>query len=144
VNHDDFFTKVDAKLRKETATDAASLETASKGREFVKQVIDRMIPIATSYEAKLKERGIDTKVDSSATGITVTLRYKDGCRDELYVGGLPKSHLIELNTSFIEDNQTYAATKSYNSSNWQDGFFEDRLQRLIENFLLYADKHGGI
>ena len=144
MNHDDFFTKVDAKLRKETATDAASLETASKGREFVKQVIDRMIPIATSYEAKLKERGIDTKVDSSATGITVTLRYKDGCRDELYVGGLPKSHLIELNTSFIEDNQTYAATKSYNSSNWQDGFFEDRLQRLIENFLLYADKHGGI
>ena len=144
MNHDDFFTKVDAKLRKETATDAASLETVSKGREFVKQVIARLIPVAASYEAKLKERGLDTKVDSSPTGITVTLRYKDGCRSELHVGGIPNSGLIELNTSYIEDNQTYDATKSYNSSKWQDGFFEDRLQRLIENFLLYADKHGGI
>jgi hypothetical protein len=144
VNHDDFFAKVDAGLHKETETDAASRETASKDREFVKQVITKLIPIAASYEAKLKERGIDAKVDSSATGITVTLRYKDGCRSELYVGGLPKSHLIELNTSYIEDNQTYSATKNYNSSRWQDGFFEDRLQRLVENFLLYADKHGGI
>jgi hypothetical protein len=144
VSNDDFFAKVDTKLRKETATDAASLETASKNREFVKQVIDRLTPVAASYETKLKERGINTKVDSSATGITVTLRYQDGCRNELYVGGLPKSQLIELNTSFIEDNQTYAATKSYDHSKWQDGFFEAKLQRLIDDFLFYADKHGGI
>ena len=144
MNNNSFFAKVDASLRKESATDTAPQESAAKGREFAKQVITRLVPVAISYDAKLKERGIDTKMDSSATGITITLRYKDGCRNELYVGGIPKSHLIELNTSYIEENQTYAATKSYNSSKWQDGFFEDRLQRLIENFLLYADKHGGI
>lgn len=144
MNNDDFFNKVDAKLRKENATDTASRETASKDGEFVKQVIAKVTPVAVSYQAKLKERGIDTKMNSSPTSITITLQYSDGCRNELYIGGLPNSGLIELNTSYIEDNQTYAATKSYNSTKWQDGFFEDRLQRLIENFLLYTDKHGGI
>ena len=144
MNKDDFFNQVDTRLRKETKADAAALETTAKDREFVKQVVARLAPVAASYEKKLRERGINTKVDKSVTGVTVTLTYKDGCRNELYIGGLPNSGLIELNTSYIEDNQTYAATKSYNSDRWQEGFYEDRLQKLIENFLLYAEKHGGI
>jgi hypothetical protein len=144
VNTDGFFAKIDARLHKEAETDAASLKIASKDREFLEQVIARLIPLVASYEAKLKERGIDTKVDSCPTGISVTLRYKDGGHNGLYIGGSPKSYLIELKTSFIEDGQNYIATKSYDHSNWQDSIFEARLQRLIEDFLLYADKHGDI
>lgn len=144
MNTDDFFAKVDAKLRKETETDAASLKTASKDREFLEQIIARLMPLVASYEAKLKERDIDTEVDSRPASISITLRYKDGNHDDLYIGGIPKSSLIELKTTLIEKDQWYTSTKSYNSSKWKDDFFEDRLQRLIENFLLYADKHGGI
>jgi hypothetical protein len=144
VNADDFFTKVDARLHKETETDAASLKTASNNRELLEQVIARLIPLVASYEAKLRERGINTEVDSHPTGISITLRYKDGGHDELYIGGIPKSSLIELKTSFIEDGQNYTTTKSYDHSKWQDSIFEVKLQRLIEKFLLYADKHGGI
>lgn len=144
MNRDDFFNKVDTKLSKENTADAASQETAEKDREFIKRVVAKLKPIAVSYHAKLKERGLNAGLDSSATGITITLRYQDGCRDELYVGGVPNSGLLELNTSYIENNQTYASTKSYNSDRWQDDFYEDRLQRLIENFLLYAEKHGGM
>lgn len=144
MKHDDFFTKVDAKLKKGTAPNAASLETESKNREFIKQIIARLTTVAASYEAMLTKRGINTRVDSSPTGITVSLRYKDGDHNQVYVGGVPNSDLIELNTSYIEGSQTYAATKSYNSSSWQDDFFETRLQGLIDIFLLHADKHGGI
>ena len=143
MNRDEFFSKVDTKLSKENKADAASLETAAQDREFIKRVVAKLKPVAVSYHAKLKERGLNAGLDSSATGITITLRYKDGCRDELYVGGMPNSCLLELNTSYIENTQTYAATKSFNSDRWQDEYYEDRLQRLIENFLLYADKHGG-
>lgn len=142
MNTDDFFAKVDAKLRKET--DAASLKTASKDREFLEQIIARLMPLVASYEAKLKERDIDTEVDSRPASISITLRYKDGNHDDLSIGSVPKSSLIELKTTLIEKGQWFTSSKTYNYSKWQDSFFEARLQRLIENFLLYADKHGGI
>ena len=144
MNTDDFFAKVDAKLHKETETDAASLETASKNREFLEQVVTRLMPLVASYEAKLKEREIDTEVDGHQTGISITLRYKDGNHDDLSIGGVPKSSLIELKTTLIEKGQWFTSSKTYNHSKWQDSFFETRLQRLIENFLLHADKHGGV
>ena len=144
MNTDNFFTKVDAKLRKETETDAASLKTAAKDREFLEQVIARLMPLVAYYEAKLKERNIDTEVDSRPASISITLRYKDGNHDDLCIGDIPKSSLIELKTTLIEKGQWYTSTKTYNYSKWQDSFFEAKLQKLIENFLLYADKHGGI
>ena len=142
MNHNDFFAKVDASLRKET--DAAALESAAKGLEFVKQVIARLTPVAASYEAQLKKRKINAKADYSPTGITFTLRYKDGDENELYVGGVTGSDLIELNTSYTESDNKYAATRSYNSIKWSDDFFEIRLQRLIDDFVRYEDKHSGI
>jgi hypothetical protein len=144
VNTDDFFAKVDAKLRKETEADAASLKTASQDREFLEQVIARLMPLVAYYEAKLRERDIDTEVDSRPASISITLRYKDGNHDDLSIGGVPKSSLIELKTTLIEKGQWFTSSKTYNYSKWQDSFFEAKLQRLIENFLLYADKHGEI
>lgn len=144
MNTNDFFAKVDARLHKESETDADSQKAASKDREFLEQVIARLMPLVASYEAKLKERGINTEVDSHPTGISITMRYKDGGHDELYIGGIPKSALIELKTSLIEDGQRYTTTKSYDYSKWQDSIFEAKLQKLIEKFLLYADKHSEI
>jgi len=144
VNTDDFFVKVDAKLRKETGIDTDSLKTASTDREFLEQIIARLMPLVASYEAKLKERDIETEVDSRPASLSITLRYKDGNHDDLSIGGVPKSSLIELKTTLIEKGQWFTSSKTYNYSKWQDSFFETRLQKLIENFLLHAVKHGGI
>ncbi len=144
MNADEFFTKVDAKIRKEAGADAASKKTASGNRELLEQIIARLTPLAASYEAKLKERGINIEVEGRPTGISIAMRYKDGSRDELHIGGISKSSLIELKASLIEDGQRYTTTKTCDYGEWQDSIFEARLQKLIESFLLYADKHGGI
>ena len=142
MNADEFFAKVDARLHRETGADAR--KTASGNREFLEQVIARLTPLAASYQARLRERGINIEVDGRPASISVTLQYKDGNHDELHIGGVPKSSLIEMRASLIEDGQRYTTTKTYDHDKWQDSIFEARMQRLIDGFLLYVDKHGGI
>lgn len=143
MNRDEFFTKVDAKLHKKTGANT-SIETESQNRELVKQVISRLMPVVVSYRSKLQERGINADVDSSPAGISITLRYKDGDHNELQIGSISKSSILELKTSLVESGQAYVTTKTYDYDKWNDSIFETKLQKLIDNFLLYADKHGGI
>jgi hypothetical protein len=147
MNTDDFFATVDAKLQKESQADTAVSKTAVKNREFLEKVIARLRPIGTAYQAKLKKRGIDAEVNNDEADMSITLHYKGGGYRKLHIGGERESYRIEFSTEFTsDDDTTYTATDrlSYDYSNWQDSIFEAKLQRLIDDFLLCANKHGGI
>jgi hypothetical protein len=147
MNNDDFFAKVDAKLQKESQANTAVSKTALKNREFLKEVIARLGPIVASYQAKLKERGIDAEVNNDEAGMSITLHYKGGGYRKLRIGGELESYRIEFSTEFTsDDDTTYTATDrlTHDYSNWQDSIFETKLQRLIDDFLNLANKHGGI
>ncbi|MEG6623733.1 hypothetical protein V2B08_30895, partial [Pseudomonas aeruginosa] len=34
-------------------------------------------------------------------------------------------------------------SRSYDSENWEDGIYEKQLRKFIEDFISYAESHGG-
>lgn len=146
MNSDEFFANVDVKLSKSAEADAASKNAASENREFLGAVIARLTPITSSYKAKLKERNIQVEVQSYPTGISFTLRYKDGGYRALNIGGRLEDNRIEITTlSTNDDGRNYKSSSgaSYDKNNWKDSVFEVELQKCINDFLFYADRHGG-
>jgi len=143
---EDFFSKVDGTLNKAAETKAASQDAAAQNREFLEAVIARLSPLATAYKAKLRERGIHTELDSYPTGINFTMRYNDGGHHGLRIGCTLERNRIEITSSFTsDDGKNYTSTDgaSYDSTNWNDNIFESKLQKCIEDFLFYAERHGG-
>jgi hypothetical protein len=144
MNTDDFFTKIDAQLKKESEVNAAAT-TAAKNRQFLEQVIARLNPTVSTYVSKLKKRDINVEIDQYPTEIRIKLRYKSGDYQGLSIGEDVKSNRIGLRTLFREDRKSYISSDTtYDQSNWEDSIFMDSLQRLIEDFVSSANKHGGI
>jgi hypothetical protein len=147
MNTDDYFATVDAKLQKQSQADTSVSKTAMKNREFLEKVIARLGPVVTSYLAKLKERGINAEVNNDDASMSITLHYKGGNYRKLRIGGERESYRIEFSTEFTsDDGAIYTATDrlTHDYSNWQDSIFETKLQRLIDDFLNLANKHGGV
>lgn len=147
MKSDDFFTNVDSKLRKISEAEAASKDKAAENREFLQEVIARLAPVGSSYKAKLKERNIHAEVQSYPAGLSFTLRYKDGGHRGLSIGGSLETNRISITSSFTnDDGRNFTSTNgaTYDKSNWKDEVFEEQLQKCIEDFLFYADRHGGI
>jgi hypothetical protein len=144
---EDFFSKVDATLSKVAEAQMTARSMADQNRQFLETVIVRLSPTVFAYKEKLRERGIYAEVDSYPTAITFTMRYKDGGHHGLRIGGKLESNLIEVTTSFTsDDGKNYTSTDggSYDSANWNDSIFEAKLRKCIEDFLFYADRHGGL
>jgi hypothetical protein len=142
---DDFFTKIDAQLKKDSGLNVDAATTAAKNRQFLEQVIARLNPTVSTYVSKLKKRGINVEIDQYPTEIRIRLRYKSGDYQGLSIGEDVKSNRIELRTLFREDRKSYISSDTtYDQSNWEDSIFMDSLQRLIEDFVSSANKHGGI
>lgn len=147
MKSDDFFVSVDTKLSKSAEADTASKSAASENREFLEEVVARLAPIVSPYKARLKERNIHVEVQSYPAGISLTLRYKDGGHRGMSIGGRLENNRIEITTSFTNDdgrNYTGTSGATYDKNNWKDSIFEDELQKCINDFLFYADRHGGI
>lgn len=147
MKSDDFFANVDSKLRKISEAEAASNDRSAENREFLELVVARLAPIVSSYKAKLKERNLHAEVQSYPTGISFTIRYKDGGHHGLSIGGSLETNRITMTSSFTnDDGRNYTSTNgaTYDKSNWKDELFEEQLQKCIQDFLFYADRHGGV
>lgn len=119
---------------------------ASENRAFLEEVVVRLQPVVSSYKAKLKERKIRAEVQSYPAGISFTLRYRDGGHHGLNIGGRLENNRIEITTHFTNDGSDHRGTNgaTYDKTNWKDSIFENELQKCINDFLFYADRHGGI
>jgi hypothetical protein len=144
---DDYFGKFDGKMGAIANTQTKAQEVKSKNEKFLEEFISRLAPMVSTYKAKLKERGVNADVESHPTGISFTLKYKDGGHRATHIGRDSKTSRIEITTFFTDDNhKNYRSTdgNSHDQNSWQDEFFELSLQRCIDDYLFYADRHGGI
>ncbi len=145
---DDFFDKIDAKLTAQRETREAKEKAEDINRAFVKRVMPGLVRIAETYAQKCRDRGMSAEVKGSEYSVTFSLRYRKG--QERSLSGGPQ-HDMNNRLSFEEhypsdDGKRYKSIPSswYDESNWSDEIFEGLLKKTIEDFVFYANRHGGI
>ncbi|EQB8434665.1 TPA: hypothetical protein VEM73_004365, partial [Pseudomonas aeruginosa] len=96
---------------------------------------------------KLQERGIKVDLKISDYCISFSLTYRDGGHHAITLGAALNSNRLEITENFTDDdgrNYTSLDGSSYDSANWKDEIYEEKLKKSIESFISYADRHGGI
>lgn len=146
MSADDFFSKVDKKIKAAKETQASVKADASEGLDFLKEVVSRLTPMAASYAAKLQDRGIKVNLKSTAFSITFSLVFNDGGHHALILGSSSPSNRLEITGDYTNDDGRDFTSRdgtSYDSKNWKDDIYEEKLKKCIEDFIFYADRHGG-
>jgi hypothetical protein len=144
---DEFFDKADKKLASLRAAAQAAKTARDVNLEFAQRVFPEIASIAQSYKKKLLERGIHVEISGNDRGLTFNMMYADGGHRGLMVYPEIESNRIQFHTIYTNDDgrdMTGTDGVSYNESGWKDGIFEQKLQKAIDDFLSYADRHGGI
>ncbi|MCT0207732.1 hypothetical protein [Synechococcus sp. CS-1332] len=138
MNSDDFFRGVDLKLSSIATASELAIKEKAENLDFLKEVLSRLAPMANSYKEKLRVRDVHAEVNSDPSGITFTLRRKDGARRQLQLIGRREDCRIEITKSFTgDDGKDFQTTdgKTYDKSTWKDWMFEDKLQEVVNDFL---------
>lgn len=146
MNIDDFFSKVDTTLQKTTEAEGTVRQAATTNEAFLREAIARLAPLFSTYKDKVRARGLYAMVEAYPTALAFVMRYRDGGHHTLHIGGELKTSRLQIRTFYTnDDGKDFHSTdgKSFDSSTWKDSLAESRLQTCIEDFLFYADRHGG-
>ncbi|EOX9657135.1 hypothetical protein AAER06_29860 [Pseudomonas aeruginosa] len=147
MSTEDFFSKLDEKLKAAQEKEVLKKATMEKNLSFLKEVSSRLSPLAKDYKSKLQERGIKVDLKISDYCISFSLTYRDGGHHAITLGAALNSNRLEITENFTDDdgrNYTSLDGSSYDSANWKDEIYEEKLKKSIESFISYADRHGGI
>jgi hypothetical protein len=148
MSAEDFFKKVDTKMGSIGEAEAAEKKAAAELQSFMKKAIEDFAPTLQSYADKIKERGIRCESNSNGHGFSITLYFKDGGKHGLTFSQEYRSRIgaYSFNGHFTnDDGKNYTSTDGaqITQSNWSVEDTERRVQKVIEDFLFYADRHGG-
>ncbi len=145
---DEFFEKIDATLGKQKSKKANVDNLGDANRRFVISVIPRLAKIAEDYASKCDARGMVARVSQNERSITFSLKYKDG--QERYVTGRCHSEMndkLGFEEHFPDnDGKRYKSSPMawYDESSWSDDRFKGVLEKTIEDFVIYAERFGGV
>jgi hypothetical protein len=143
---DSFFSGIDSILSRKRAAKEALEAQAAVGTDFLGTVIQRLAPLASSYEAKLRERGIEASCAAGESAICFKMTYSNGEYREVVLSAHPLDNRILIMRTFHGGNsqQHTELEKAYNKITWNDGLYEKALQKTVKEFLLSASRHRGI
>lgn len=145
---DDFFGELDKKLgdldsKQQARSDQKDADTAFSERE-----IASMHPVAREYADKLGERGITARVSGSERGLTFEMRWADNADHGLSVYPDLETGRLKIirNSTDHTDHKRFRSSdgRTYGEADWKPSMFESALKSVINDYLFYADKHGGI
>ena len=145
---DDFFSSLDNKISELKTGEQEARERELADRAAAEEAIAAMHPVANDYAAKLRERGISAKVSGSNKGITFEMRWADNAEHGLSVYPDLASGRLKLirNSTSHTDGRRFSSTDGmmYAAGQWAPDRFEAALKGIIEDYMFYAPKHGGI
>jgi hypothetical protein len=146
VDDDSFFAGIDSILSRKRAAQKAFEAQAADGPDFLGTVIQRLAPLASSNEAKLRERGIEASCTVGESAICFKLTYSNGEYREVVLSCYPSDNrTLALGTFHGSSSQKHTELgKTYNKITWNDGLYEQALQKAVKEFLLSASRHRGI
>jgi hypothetical protein len=148
MSTEDFFKKVDKKIDSIDEAEAAEKKAAAELQVFMKKAIEDFSPTLQYYVDQIKGRGIRCESNSNGHSFSITLYFKDGGKHGLTFSQEYRSRIgtYSFNVYFTNDdgkNHTSTDGSQITQSNWSAEDAESRIQKVIEDFLFYADRHDG-
>lgn len=143
----DFFDKIDNAISKQKQAEIDHKSAQQENEEFFSQISARLAPTLETYATKLKERGMRVVHSANGRHVWLELKYRDGGHRALSLQTNLDSGRIEFEEHFTnDDGKNYKSTTgaSYDKSSWNDELFVSRLEKMIEDFIFYAPRHGGL
>lgn len=145
---DDFFNALDKKIGDLNAKQQASAAQKDADSAFSEEAILEMHTVARDYVAKLKDRGITARVSGNERGIRFEMRWADNADHGLAVYPDIDTGRLKIikNSTDHSDDRRFQSTdgRLYGRADWDSSKFESALQSVINDYLFYADKHGGV
>lgn len=142
------FKSIDEKIGSQKQEQIKEKETLTQERELLSDIIDSLVPEVETYKNGLLERGIHAEISSSSRHLSFNMKYKDGGKHELLLSETERFDGRYSITTFStnDDGRTFSSTNgaSYSSTTWSNDNFIQALERHINNFLFYANRHGGL
>lgn len=143
-----FFKSVDEKIGRQKQEQIEEKETLIHERERLSEIIESLVPEVETYKNGLLERGINAEISSSSRHLSFDMKYKDGGRHDLLLSETERfdGRFAIMKFSTSDDGRTFSSTSgaSYNSTTWSNDDFIQALERHINDFLFYANRHGGL
>lgn len=145
---DDFFGGLDKKISDLDAKQQARAEQKAADTAFSERAIAEMHPVARDYVEKLRERGITARVSGNERGLTFEMRWADNADHGLSVYPDLETGRLKIirNSTDHTDDKRFRSTdgRLYGEADWKPSMFESALKSVINDYMFYADKHGGI
>jgi hypothetical protein len=144
-----FFKGVDEKIGRQKQEQIEENETLVQERERLSEIIESLVPEVETYQNRLIERGIHAEISSSSRHLSFNMKYKDGGKHDLLLSETERfdGRYAIMTFSTSDDGRTFRSTNgssSYNSASWSNDHFIQALERHINDFLFYANRHGGL
>lgn len=141
---DDFFDKIDKQLNDQEALRKQKAESSAANSKFCEEAIRQARPIADKYVEKLTSRGIDAEVSGHDSYFTVRLRWPDFDELEIAIGVDHKDKKAKIQEYHKEKSNRYKYGEYHiNPDSWSLDKYEERLKKVISDFMAWSDRHGG-
>lgn len=143
-----FFKSIDEKIGRQKQEQIEEKEMLTQERELLSDIIESLVPEIETYKNGLLERGIHAEISSSSRHLSFNMKYKDGGKHELLLSETERFDGRYSITTFStnDDGRAFSSTNgaSYSSTTWSNDYFIQALERHINDFLFYANRHGGL
>lgn len=143
----DILNKIDSKKEENAEAEIQNKQMQSDNEFFLRELVINLAPMVKEYEEKLSEKGIKVKADIGLQYISFKLKFNDGGHwDLLLAPTLDSNGRFSFTKSYTnDDGRPYTSSNgsTYGEANWQDEIFFEALDKHIEDFIYYSDRHGG-
>lgn len=148
MSSNDFFNNLDKEIKTTQTKKVANAEKKSNLENFLRQAIKDITPTLQEYEAKLKERNINCKLNISDLSFSLIMNFKDGGHHGIIFGRERHSQYESFtfqSTFTNDDGKNFIGTdaQSINERNWSKDLVVNKLEKEIKDFIFYSERHGG-
>lgn len=146
MSTNDFFKKMDEKIKSIKAKNESHKINKTKIETFFEKAIQDISTLLEEYEKGLKDRNISCELSIQKTGFSLKMYYPNGDHRSIRFGREidPKLEFYRFVSSFTnDDGKNYDSTDGVpiTEGNWSKELVEKKIQKEIEDFLFYSDRH---
>jgi hypothetical protein len=143
----DFFNKLDSKIEEKNQQKQTTKLNVEETKQFFKNEISELASIIKDYVEKCVARGINASCSVNEYSFSFTVKNKNGFFLTEIFSQSDNPLYFEFVSEFMDDNRKKYRSKSgmtYTENNWDQGVAVNKIEKTINDFMFYIDRHGGL